>query len=99
MGKITRTLVSLTTGIVVGTAIGMLYAPDKGVHTRNKLTFQLDRYRLRLKELIALLADEKNLHYNDAKSEGQKVVNDTKEKAERLLTDVEELMSQIKNKN
>jgi gas vesicle protein len=99
MGNLTRTLVSFTAGVVAGAALGILYAPDKGIHTRNKLTFQLDRYRKRLKELIDLLSDEQSTHFNVAKSEGQKVVSETKEKAERLLTDVEELMSQIKNKN
>ena len=35
---------------------------------------------------------------NEAKSEGQKVINNAKEKAEQLLGDVEELMGQIKGK-
>jgi vacuolar-type H+-ATPase subunit H len=33
-----------------------------------------------------------------AKSEGKKVVNEAREKAERLLEDVESMMSQIKAK-
>jgi hypothetical protein len=33
-----------------------------------------------------------------AKSEGKKVITETKEKAEKLLEDVEKLMTQIKTK-
>jgi len=49
--------------------------------------------------LVEQLAEQDREHYNEAKSEGQKVVNEAKEKAERLLTDVEDMINQIKNKN
>ena len=35
---------------------------------------------------------------SEAKVEGQKVVNEARQKAERLLEDVENLMTQIKSK-
>lgn len=35
---------------------------------------------------------------SQAKAEGQKVVNEAREKAERLLLDVESLMAEIKEK-
>jgi vacuolar-type H+-ATPase subunit H len=35
---------------------------------------------------------------SEAKAEGQKVVNEARQKAERLLEDVENLMNQIKSK-
>jgi len=99
MGKRAHSLFAFTTGIAVGTIIGILYAPDKGSNTRNKLTFKLGRYREKLKDLVEQLAEQDREHYNEAKSEGQKVVNEAKEKAERLLTDVEDMINQIKNKN
>jgi len=99
MGKRAHALFAFTTGITVGTIIGILYAPDKGSNTRNKLTFRLGRYREKLKDLVEQLAEQDRGHYNEAKTEGQKVVNEAKEKAERLLTDVEDMINQIKNKN
>ena len=35
---------------------------------------------------------------NNAKAEGKKVVNEARQKAEKLLEDVEDLMGQIKSK-
>jgi gas vesicle protein len=99
MGRKTQALLAFASGVVAGTLIGILYAPDKGSNTRNKLTFRLDKYRNRLKDLVAQLSQEEEEPLNLAKTEGQKVVKDAREKAERLLTDVEELMSQIRGKD
>jgi hypothetical protein len=51
-----------------------------------------------LKQLINDIVDGKEIPDSMAKSEGKKVVNDTKVKAEKLLEDVEKMMSQIKTK-
>jgi hypothetical protein len=51
-----------------------------------------------LKSLINDIVDGKEIPDSMAKSEGKKVVNDTKVKAEKLLEDVEKMMSQIKSK-
>jgi gas vesicle protein len=75
-----------------------LYAPDKGRNTRDRLTYQLDKYRDRLKELIDELVEGRDSPANNARNEGQKVINDAREKAERLLGDVEHLMGQIRKR-
>ncbi|TAH26051.1 MAG: YtxH domain-containing protein [Cytophagales bacterium] len=98
MSKKSNHLIAFIAGAAVGAALGILYAPDKGVNTRNKLSFQLDKYRAKLKDMIEQLTNEKNTAITTAKAEGNKVINETKNKAERLLEDVDELINQIKNK-
>ncbi|MBO9640954.1 YtxH domain-containing protein [Siphonobacter aquaeclarae] len=98
MSKSTRTLLAFLTGAAVGASIGILYAPDKGENTRDRLAFRLSKYREQLQRLIADLVDSADLPESLAKTEGQKVVDDAREKAERLLADVETLMGQIKGR-
>jgi gas vesicle protein len=98
MSRSSKTLWAFIVGAAAGAVVGILYAPDKGENTRNKLYFQLNKYRDQLKQLINDIVDGKEIPDSMAKSEGKKVVNDTKIKAEKLLEDVEKMMSQIKTK-
>ncbi|MCU0398129.1 MAG: YtxH domain-containing protein [Cyclobacteriaceae bacterium] len=94
------TLMAFIAGAAAGALLGILYAPDKGVHTRQKLSFQLEKYREMLQNLINDFVEGKETPLNsEAKSMGQKVVDDAKSKAEKLLEDVDELLDQIKGKN
>jgi gas vesicle protein len=98
MSRSSKTLWAFIVGAAAGAVVGILYATDKGENTRNKLYFQLNKYRDQLKSLINDIVDGKEIPDSMAKSEGKKVVNDTKVKAEKLLEDVEKMMSQIKSK-
>ena len=98
MNNRTNNLIIFLVGALAGIGFGILYAPEKGSNTRNKLTFQLYKYKARLTEIIEKLEAEKELPLSAAQAEGQKVVNDAKDKAEKLLEDVEELIGQIKIK-
>ena len=83
-------------GVVTGGVLGILYAPDKGTNTRDKLTFQLDKLKKQLEGFVSDMADGKEVFGNDAKNQGEKIVRDAKDKAEQLLDDVNGLISQMK---
>lgn len=99
MSRIGRDLTFLLTGIAAGSLIGLLYAPDKGKITRDRLSFRLSKYREQINQLLEDLGNSAELPENSSKNEGQRVVNDAREKAERLLEDVDRLMAQIKQQN
>ena len=99
MSKSSKTFWAFMTGASVGAILGILYAPDKGENTRNKLLYQHQKYREQLESLISDLIEGKEIPETMAKTEGKKVVNEAREKAERLLEDVESMMSQIKAKS
>lgn len=105
MSSSSKSFIAFLAGIAAGTAIGILYAPEKGEITRDKLAGKLSQYRNQLQIFIADLiergdevATEMAGGSSEAKVEGQKVVNEARQKAERLLEDVENLMNQIKSK-
>lgn len=99
MNKTTSALVGFLAGCASGVFLGILYAPQKGEITRDRLTFRLSKYREQLEKLIIDLMEGKDFPESMAKAEGEKVVSDAREKAERLLEDVDRLMAQIKSQS
>ncbi len=99
MAKSTNTLITFLSGASVGVLVGILFAPDKGSNTRDKLTFLLDKYKGQLEGLLDDLIAGEGEAESFAKNQGKKVIDDTKLKAEKLLEDVDELIGQIKKGN
>ncbi|UXX80078.1 YtxH domain-containing protein [Reichenbachiella carrageenanivorans] len=97
MSKKSNSFLSFLTGAAAGAILGILYAPDKGENTRDKLSYQLDKYSKKLDDLVKEFVEGKELSENEAKSEGEKIVSDAKEKAEKLLDDVNGLITKIKS--
>lgn len=98
MGKKgSNALMVFLAGAAVGTILGILYAPDKGSNTREKLSYRLDKYKKMLEDFLNDIVTGKETPLtSEAKSQGQKVVSEAKDKAERLLEDVDELLEQIR---
>ena len=41
----TNSFISLLVGLMLGGILGILFAPDKGNNTRDRLSFRLNRYK------------------------------------------------------
>ncbi|MEK6781770.1 MAG: YtxH domain-containing protein [Bacteroidota bacterium] len=97
MSKKGNTLIAFLAGATAGAILGILYAPDKGSNTREKLSFKLDKYKKTLEEFVNDLVSGKETPLTtQARSQGNKVASEAKNKAERLLEDVDELLAQIR---
>lgn len=95
MSKYSNSILTFILGAGIGATAGILFAPDSGNNTRDRLSYQLLRYKEELEELVKELMEGKNLPLNEAKSEGNKVITEAKNKAENLLNDVNRLIEQI----
>ena len=98
MSKKTTAMIAFLSGAAAGAAFGMLFAPERGRETRDRLSFRLDKYRDLLRDMTEELLTAKDNTPSAAQSEGQKVIKDAKDKAEKLLSDVDSLINQINSR-
>ena len=97
--KTTTSILCFAGGALTGAALGLLYAPEPGTETRSWLSYQLEKYRSVLADLTDSLVTSREANgQSSAKSEGQRVISDAKSKAEQLLGDVDQLISQINSR-
>lgn len=99
MSKRSNSTLAFLLGAATGVILGILYAPDKGSSTRDKLSFLVDKYKNELEEIIESMIEREEGTSTVAKEKGKKVISDAKDKAEKLLKDVDDLIGQIKGGN
>jgi gas vesicle protein len=95
MSKTGNFIAGLVTGAMAGTVLALLYAPDTGKNTRDRLSYRLSSYRDELNDLIDQLSQEKQKLISEAKKKGEAVVSDAKQKADHLIKEAEDLLHSI----
>lgn len=94
-----KTIAAATVGLAVGTGLGMMYAPKKGIELRQDLKELLNKIKDKIqkidieetKEELSKILDKisKELEELDA----EKVKKIAKEKADNIKTEIEEIIS------
>ncbi len=95
-----KVLLSVLAGAAAGATIGILFAPDKGINTRKKISKKGEDYlgSLKIKFEDFLVSATNELEY--AKSEAGDLLNKGKEKAEDVkakAVEIKEKAGEIKN--
>lgn len=89
--------ISFLSGAVAGGLLGILYAPDKGKHTRDRLSYRLEHYKDGLQEVIDDLIAGKESAESSGQSSKSQVSKETIEKAEKIMEDINSLQETIRN--
>lgn len=98
MKKGESALLGFVIGIFAGVSVGLLYAPEKGTHVRRRLSYRLDKYRNILSGVIDQLVESKQKFESTAKVEEKKRKEAMIEKAEQLMTEIDDLSNKIKSR-
>ena len=81
-------------GGAIGFGLGLLLAPEEGKRLRRKLAYQLDHISEQVADLI-----EKTLSPESesaARKEGKALVDDAQEKAEKIRSDIDALLGEMR---
>lgn len=85
MNKFTSFVIGFVSGVAAGSITGILFAPNDGRDTRDRISFQISRLIDRLRELV----EEKEKLENEAKNRGLAHTDKTRREAKKILAEFE----------
>jgi gas vesicle protein len=91
---IRASLAGTVTGGLIGFGMGLLVAPDEGQQLRRRLAYLVDRWTRQ----VAFLADQlrESTEESDARATGAALVEDARQRAEKLLQEADALMEEVR---
>lgn len=103
MSNSTNTVVGLLAGTVIGATLGILFAPDKGINTRQKISDEALLAKDKLAERAAELKDQVASTYTSQKgnleTQLESVMSNVSYKADDVITTLEKKLAELKEKN
>ena len=102
-GNTGNILVALAAGTAIGAGLGILFAPDKGKHTRENIKHKLEDTGHDIAERVTHAKEELTKSANKKKEEFEKKLDETisglSYKAEDIISGLEHKLEELKNKN
>lgn len=94
---------ALLVGAAIGVGLGILFAPDKGEKTREKLKDGFDDLKDQVKDKWSSIEDDTKEKFSKTKDELKETVesllSDSSYKAEEAITFLEEKLAELKKQN
>jgi len=103
MANTGNTLLALITGAAIGAGMGLLYAPDKGENTRNKLNKEAKKARRQLDQQVRETSSNLSESAKKAKlnfeSKLEETLSSASYKADDILVAMEDKLEALRQKN
>ena len=98
-----NTLMAVLTGVVIGAGLGILYAPDKGSKTREKIKDGYDDAKNDLQNKFDTVSSQFNdkLTYAkfDLEETYEELISNMSHKTEEVISFLEEKLAELKRQN
>lgn len=96
-------ILALLAGAAIGVGIGILFAPDKGSKTREKIKDSLDDLKDQAKSKFGSFEEEAKEKFSQSKEDLKETVDNllskSSYKAEEAISFLEEKLAELKNQN
>ena len=103
MGDNGNTFLGLIAGTAIGAVLGILFAPDTGVNTRQKLTDEAllakDMLEAKVQELKDQVETTTTNKKQNLEEQVESIVSNASFKAEDIITALEQKLKDLKEKN
>lgn len=93
--KTSKSIIGVLSGVAVGAAIGILFAPDKGTETRNRIVRKSKDLKNKAMNSIKEGLDSVSETYNSVLSKGEELVKKGKEDIRTEEKDIRAVREQM----